>query len=240
MVWIATLTQVEAGAADGSGGSAMLIIIGFMLLFLAGVIYVCWRAFKALDTKQKEWQRYKITLDMVRRYALQNADDRYFNSYWKPKKNAQIKKVSEWTETHKLHVEPLIGTSTPYMGHYIDDGGFYNFAFCAGMDYFVLPIVEVITVPHFLVHMQDDHIVINCVSVDRKSENTPYFPVWKTKDEQIYKVGYLLMEKFWDEKVSSQIIEQQGQSFAGNIQYMARINPSINYKNKTRGTDGGG
>ena len=129
-----------------------------LIIIIIWVFYLALKKRNAPTGKDKFYEAYT----MIRQLCLQGADDRYFRSWWFPSKNAPIYRVFEFLETDKIRLEPLIGLDCRYMGHFLDFGGNYNIAFFVGRKFFV-PMVEVVQVPHTLVHMQDNMVVVNCV-----------------------------------------------------------------------------
>ncbi len=230
------VSQVPSAAAQSSGFSIMhFILFGILALFA----WVIWKAFKSNKEEELKLNRYREALDMIREHALLMADDKYFSSWFRPSKNAQVNRQFQWEETGKIRNEPLLGVSSRYMGHYQDSKGNFIIAICTGKEYLVMPIVEVILVPGSLVHMQDDGIIVNCVSVEKKSHNMPYWPVVKGKDGHIIKADFYHVNDFWQEMVSTQVIENQGNQFVESMDKVTKVNPHVAIKRKTRGTDGG-
>ena len=215
-------------------------VVNILFLGLLGLLgYVIWKALKSKKEEAKKRDRYKETLDMMRQHALLSADNRYFSSWFRPKKNAQVNRQFAWKETGKIKEEPLLGGLSRYMGHYADSHGNFVFAICAGTEYIVVPIVEVVVIPGVLVHMQDSHIIVNCVSVEKKSHSMPYWPVIRGVDGEIVKSDFYFVQKFWEEMVSTHVIENNGTQFMEAMEKITKVNPHVSIKRKTRGTDGG-
>ena len=210
----------------------------FMLIIILVMVYIGYIALQRKERSMSAKDKFLEAYEMVRQLCLQNADDRYFKSWWFPSKNSPVYRVFEFLETDKIRLEPLVGLDCRYMGHYLDFGGNYNFSFFVGRKWLV-PQVEVVTVPHNLVHMQDNMVIVNCVSIDRKTMSTPYYPVVKMSDGKVCDAGFTLMEEFYDEKLSSDVIQRQGNLFVDSLEKVTKFNANVAYKRKTRGTDGG-
>ena len=234
MAEVVAISPIEVAPADGS---ALLVLFAFAFLGLS--LYFVYRAMSDNKKEELEQNNYLKTYMSMRTMALQNADDRYFKSWWRPSKNATIHRLFEWKETKKIRLEPMVGGVCKYMGHYQDDGGFYNIAFTSKKEMFVIPVIEVVSVPSKAVHMQDDSLIINCVSIDRKSPNAPYFPVVNMVDGTVCEAGFTFFKEFYDSKVSASVIEQQGDLFISALDKVTKFNANVAFKRKTKGGDGG-
>ena len=223
--------------AAAIGQTNWFVVIFFAFLGVIVILIVLAR--KKKEDTEEEQDHYLAATKHCLQISLQNADNRYFSSWWRPHKNVSVRRIFEVLETKKIKEEPLIGNMSKYMGHYVDSLGKIMIAVCVGKKFFVFPIVELMEIPEGLVDFQDDCILVRCVGMDRKSMSTPYWPVVRNKDGTIFRYGFTLHDEFLKEKVATVALEEQGNLFKNAMSKVVQLNPKVKIGQHGRRIDKG-
>lgn len=223
--------QTNAPPAEGMSGFTIAVLVAI------GIAIFLYFALRARKDNEADKDRYLAQTNMMRQLAIENADDHYFSSWWRPMKNAPVERLYEVTETKKIRQEPLIGRYSRYMGHYNDSNGKIVISVCTGKNFIIFPRVEVIESPEVLVHIQDDRIILNCVGVERKSLSAPYHPVVRRKDGKIMTYGFSLHEEFFEQRVATEVIEDQGNTIKRAVKNAINANPTVKGKQAIGGAE---
>lgn len=225
------IAATPTAGAEGVGPPwLMFVLIGCGVLI---ILFLIWKALRD-GKKAIEPPAYERQLEMDKEHAYTSANDRYFRSWWAPSKNAYVRKLYQQSNTGKIELEPLKGFVSTYAGHFYDHHGNVYLNVCIGKKWIIFPDTILVRVPNRLIHMQDDGIVVTCVDVDRQTTSSPYFPVIKNQHGEIIRNGFDLFDAYYEEKVSSFVIEKQGNNFERSVERAAKQNPMVRVNQRNR------
>lgn len=235
------ISQAPIAPSSPTDGMFTLEPVTFVIFGIVGIFaliyFIFWKGRKDAAAEAEKEDHFLQELNLMRMDCFHNASPRYYKSSWRTAKNAKINRIFE--EGGDVHIMPLMGEKTYYMGHKEDKQGMVELAFTSRKKWGLIPVIDVMYAPAESVMFQphDYSITVKAVSIDRFSTSQPFLPVYQTEGGSIFKDGFTMIGKIWEERLAAKLIQEQGDAALSLAERMPSLNPDVQWSQKAKPRD---